>query len=65
LRRIGEPAQFDPDLLAALHEAGIIPGASITYTQVANGMVWLTSEKTGQGMTVTEDFASHLYVASR
>lgn len=65
LRRIGEPAQFDPDLLAALHEAGIIPGAAITYTQVANGMVWLTSEKTGQGMTVTEDFASHLYVASR
>jgi DtxR family Mn-dependent transcriptional regulator len=63
LRRIGEPAQFDPALLAQLHENGIIPGQKVSFTQIANGMVWLAAAGSDQGVTVTEDFASHLYVA--
>jgi DtxR family transcriptional regulator, Mn-dependent transcriptional regulator len=62
LRRIGEPAQFDPVMLAQLHRHGIIPGAQITYQQVANQMVWLKSPSNPQGLTVSEEFASHLYV---
>lgn len=62
LRRIGEPAQFDPEMLAELHRCGIVPGAEITYQQVANQMVWLRSASDSQGLTVSEDFASHLYV---
>jgi DtxR family Mn-dependent transcriptional regulator len=63
LRRIGEPAQFDPDMLAQLHTHGIVPGRTISYTSVANGMVWLTADTSATGVTVTDDFASHLYVA--
>ena len=62
LRRIGEPAQFDPEMLAQLHRHGIVPGAEITYQRVANQMVWLRSASDSQGLTVSEDFASHLYV---
>ncbi len=62
LRRIGEPAQFDPDMLALLHRQGIVPGAEITYQKVANQMVWLRSAVDPQGVTVNEEFASHLYV---
>lgn len=64
LKRIGEPAQFDPELLAQLHGNSIVPGHDITFTRVANGMVWLEAASTGRGVTVTEEFASHLYVAA-
>lgn len=64
LRRIGEPAQFDSELLAQLQKNTITPGHTITFTSVANGMVWLSAAGAATGLTVTEDFASHLYVAS-
>ena len=64
LRRIGEPAQFDPDLLSQLQKHDLVPGRTITYNAVANGMVWLTSTGSNKGVMVTEDFASHLYVAA-
>ena len=64
LRRIGEPAQFDPDLLAQLQQHNLVPGNTITFNAVANGMVWLTSTGSHKGVMVTEEFASHLYVAA-
>jgi DtxR family Mn-dependent transcriptional regulator len=64
LRRIGEPAQFDPELLAQLQRHDIVPGNTITYNAVANGMVWLTTPGSPKGVMVTEEFASHLYVAA-
>lgn len=64
LRRIGEPAQFDPQLLAQLHKNGIVPGRTISYNSVANQMVWLTAGDSGSGIMVTEEFASHLYLAA-
>ena len=64
LRRIGEPAQFDPELLAQLQLHDLVPGNTITFNSVANGMVWLTSTGSNKGVMVTEDFASHLYVAA-
>jgi len=64
LRRIGEPAQFDPELLAQLQRHDIVPGNTITFNAVANGMVWLTSTGSIKGIMVTEEFASHLYVAA-
>ena len=64
LRRIGEPAQFDPELLAQLQQHNLVPGSTIIFNQVANGMVWLTSTGSQKGVMVTEDFASHLYIAT-
>lgn len=64
LRRIGEPAQFDPELLAQLQLYDLVPGHTIIFNQVANGMVWLTSNGSNKGVMVTEDFASHLYIAA-
>ncbi len=63
LRRIGEPAQFDPELLAKLQTNGIVPGQAISYNAVANGMVWLSAGDSSAGVMVTEEFASHLYLA--
>jgi DtxR family Mn-dependent transcriptional regulator len=64
LRRIGEPAQFDPDLLSQLQQHDLVPGKAITFNAVANGMVWLTTSGSPAGVMVTEEFASHLYVAA-
>jgi DtxR family Mn-dependent transcriptional regulator len=63
LRRIGEPAQFDPEMLAQLQGKKIVPGETIGFTRVANQMVWLTGQSEKDGVMVTEEFASHLYVA--
>jgi DtxR family transcriptional regulator, Mn-dependent transcriptional regulator len=63
LRRIGEPAQFDPEMLAQLQGKKIVPGETIGFTRVANQMVWLTGQSEKEGVMVSEEFASHLYVA--
>ncbi|KRO39829.1 MAG: dihydrofolate reductase [Microbacteriaceae bacterium BACL25 MAG-120322-bin65] len=63
LRRLGEPAQFDSDLLARFSSAGVIPGASVSVTRMGDD--YEISAAGGQGsVQVSSDIADHLYVAA-
>lgn len=62
LRRLGEPAQFDPQLLANFKAAGVIPGARVSVSQV--GEKYRLSTEHPQGEVVVEaSIAEHLYLA--
>ena len=61
IARLGEPLQTDPELLARLAEAGVVPGASVS---VEPGPGMLTVGGPGSSMVVDlpEEVARHLYV---
>lgn len=63
LRRIGEPAQFDPALLKKFKDAGLIPGARITVSKEERGYK-LESHAPHGVVIVTHEIAHHLYVAA-
>jgi DtxR family Mn-dependent transcriptional regulator len=61
LRRIGEPAQIDPDFLADLKSAGIIPGALIS-AEHQGGRILVTQSGSSEGLAMDHDLAAHLFV---
>jgi DtxR family Mn-dependent transcriptional regulator len=63
LRRIGEPAQFDPELLKRFHQAGVIPGARVRIQRTAEGYR-IESDGPGGAIVVSVDIAHHLYLAA-
>jgi DtxR family Mn-dependent transcriptional regulator len=63
LRRIGEPAQFDPALLKKFKDAGLMPGARITVAKEAEGYR-LESESPQGVVVVSDEVAHHLYLAA-
>jgi len=63
LRRIGEPAQFDPELLKRFQLAGVIPGARVTVQLTPEGYRIETDGPQGV-IVVPEDIAHHLYLAA-
>jgi DtxR family transcriptional regulator, Mn-dependent transcriptional regulator len=63
LRRIGEPAQFDPALLKKFKDAGLMPGARITVAKEAEGYR-LESEASRGVVVVSDEVAHHLYLAA-
>ncbi len=63
MRRLGEPAQVDTDVLKTLHQAGIVPGARVTVAHLANGYQ-LSAEGPGDTIVVPAELAHHLYVAA-
>jgi DtxR family transcriptional regulator, iron-dependent repressor len=60
VRRIGEPAQTDPALLTRLHRAGIAPGAVVTVTASAAGLLVGSGGETAE---LTAAVAAHVFVA--
>ena len=65
VRRLGEPVQVDPDSLALLTEAGVLPGTAATlresdrrYILARRGALEST------GVSLPADIASHVYVAT-
>jgi DtxR family Mn-dependent transcriptional regulator len=59
VRRIGEPLQGDPQILAQLRAAGVVPGATVTVEQAADGV----RVHAGAGPhTVPRDLIAHVYV---
>jgi DtxR family Mn-dependent transcriptional regulator len=63
LRRLGEPAQFDSDLLATLFKAGIVPGATVAVSVVPGGYR-ISSENSSDNVVLPEQIAEHLYLAT-
>ncbi len=63
IRRLGEPVQFEPDLLQQLRSAGILPGATATFSS-AGSYVFARVEGFGEGLELPNEVAVHIYVQS-
>jgi len=61
IRRLGEPVQFEPELLAQLREAGVVPGATATMS-AAGSYVIVQVDGFGDGLELPVEVASHIYV---
>ncbi len=61
VRRLGEPVQFEPELLAQLREAGVVPGATVTLSS-AGSYVIAQVDGFGDGLELPIEVASHIYV---
>jgi DtxR family transcriptional regulator, Mn-dependent transcriptional regulator len=62
VRRLGEPVQFDPELLGQLKQAGVIPGASATFSK-AGAYVLVEVDGVDGGLELPSEVASHIFVA--
>lgn len=63
IRRLGEPVQFEPELLSQLMAAGVVPGAKATMTAVGS-YVLLQVDGHGEGVELPNEVAAHIYVAT-
>ena len=62
IRRLGEPVQFEPDLLQQLQDAGVIPGATATIS-AAGSYVAVQVEGFDEGLELPNEVAVHIFVA--
>jgi len=63
IRRLGEPVQFDPELLGQLRDAGIVPGNIVTLTP-SSGYVLAEVSGFGDGLELPREVAAHIFVAA-
>ncbi|WP_022882486.1 metal-dependent transcriptional regulator [Gryllotalpicola ginsengisoli] len=63
VRRLGEPVQFDPELLAQLRQAGVVPGNTVTVSP-AGSYVLAQVEGYGEGLELPHEVASHIFIAA-
>jgi DtxR family Mn-dependent transcriptional regulator len=61
LKRIGEPAQLDVELLTQLKKLGLLPGAKVDLQFTAGGVLVMPSGQQ-EGLELTNDLAMHLFV---
>jgi DtxR family Mn-dependent transcriptional regulator len=63
IRRLGEPVQFEPELLQQLHAAGVVPGATASIS-AAGSYVFVQVAGFGDGLELPNEVAAHIYIAS-
>jgi DtxR family Mn-dependent transcriptional regulator len=63
IKRLGEPVQFEPELLQQLLSAGVIPGAEVTVSS-AGSYVLVQVAGHGEGLELPSEVAVHVYVAA-
>ena len=63
IRRLGEPVQFDPELLLQLKQSGVLPGAVGTFS-AAGSYVLVQVEGFGEGLELPNEVAGHIFVAT-
>ena len=63
IRRLGEPVQFDPELLLQLKQSGVMPGATGMFS-VAGSYVLVQVEGFGAGLELPNEVASHIFVST-
>ena len=63
IRRLGEPVQFDPELLLQLKQSGVMPGATGVFSAVGS-YVLVQVEGFGEGLELPNEVASHIFVAT-
>jgi DtxR family Mn-dependent transcriptional regulator len=61
IRRLGEPVQFEPELLQQLQNAGVIPGANAQIS-AAGSYVFVQVEGFGEGLELPNEVAVHIFV---
>jgi DtxR family Mn-dependent transcriptional regulator len=63
IRRLGEPVQFEPELLQQLKAAGVLPGA-VASLSAEGSYVLVQVEGFGDGLELPAEVAQHVYVAA-
>jgi DtxR family Mn-dependent transcriptional regulator len=63
IRRLGEPVQFDPELLQQLRNAGVMPGATAAIS-AAGSYVSVQVDGFGDGLELPNEVAVHIFVAA-
>ena len=61
IRRLGEPVQFEPELLQQLKTAGVLPGA-VANISAAGSYVLVQVDGHGEGLELPSEVAAHVYV---
>jgi DtxR family transcriptional regulator, Mn-dependent transcriptional regulator len=61
IRRLGEPVQFEPELLQQLQSSGVIPGAEVSFS-AAGSYVFITVDGQGDGLELPNEVAIHIFV---
>jgi DtxR family Mn-dependent transcriptional regulator len=61
IRRLGEPAQVDPELLLQLKQAGVMPGNSAVFSAVGS-YVLVQVDGFGNGIELPNEVAGHIFV---
>ncbi|MFE6965978.1 iron dependent repressor, metal binding and dimerization domain protein [Agromyces sp. NPDC057679] len=62
VRRLGEPVQFDPELLGQLKQAGVMPGALASFSR-AGGYVLVEVDGADGGIELPTEVAGHLFIS--
>lgn len=62
IRRLGEPVQFEPELLQQLQTAGVLPGATVAIS-AAGSYVSVQVDGFDEGLELPNEVAVHIYVA--
>lgn len=62
IRRLGEPAQFDPELLGQLKETGVLPGA-VARVEARRGGVRIDVDGFEDVLDLPAEVAAHVFVA--
>ncbi|PJJ72995.1 DtxR family Mn-dependent transcriptional regulator [Diaminobutyricimonas aerilata] len=63
IRRLGEPVQFDPELLQQLQDAGVKPGATARVS-AAGTYVLVQVDGVESGLELPVEVATHIYLAA-
>ena len=61
IKRLGEPVQFEPELLEQLRAAGVVPGAQATIA-AAGSYVLVQVDGFGEGLELPNEVAVHIFV---
>ncbi|WP_150308000.1 metal-dependent transcriptional regulator [Planctomonas psychrotolerans] len=63
VRRLGEPVQFDPELLLQLKQAGVVPGARARFS-AAGSYVLVEVDGFDTGLELPTEVASHIFITA-
>ena len=64
IRRLGEPVQYEPELLERLQVAGVMPGAEASFTAVGRN-VRVQADGAFEAIELPTTVAQHVYVGIR
>lgn len=64
IRRLGEPVQYEPELLRQLQGAGLVPGASSTFVAGGDFVSATATGAGGEGLELPVEVAQHIYVGT-
>jgi len=63
IRRLGEPVQFEPELLEQLQNAGVVPGAEALIS-AAGSYILMQVDGFGEGLELPNEVAVHIFVSA-